>query len=204
MSNRTPVRFALVFLIAVSVPASAFHRQTAEITAITLPGDSDLPRVTAQGRRAMALQQPDGLFSYLPFITGAERTQLASNGAEPAAAYDGRTFAWESNTDPAGTGFPGWQIVLERDGGTIVSGDCLQHWAESDAYFSFLGKTMMKLMGFIKPHNVGPGWLKQCKPPKAELRGILDLEFENVLPSHGAPVLGGARERYRPAVLRVS
>src|SRR5262245_2023078 len=95
-------------------------------------------------------------------------------------------------------------LVLERHGGTVVSGDCLQHWAEPDAYFSFLGKAMMKMMGFIRPYNVGPGWLKQCKPPKQELRSILDLEFANVLPSHGAPVLGAARDHYRPAVMRVS
>lgn len=95
-------------------------------------------------------------------------------------------------------------LLLEKDGGTIVSGDCLQHWAEADAYFSFLGKVMMRLMGFIKPHNVGPGWLKACKPPKKDLRGILDLDFANVLPAHGSPVLTGARDHYRPAITRVS
>jgi hypothetical protein len=95
-------------------------------------------------------------------------------------------------------------LVLERHGGTIVAGDCLQHWAEPDAYCNFIGKTMLKLMGFIKPHNIGPGWLKQCKPPKEELRGILDLDFKNVFTSHGAAVVGGARESYRPAIERVS
>jgi hypothetical protein len=63
---------------------------------------------------------------------------------------------------------------------------------------------MMRMMGFIKPHNIGPGWLKQCKPPVAELRGILNLRFANVLPSHGAPVLGDARAHYRPAIERVT
>ena len=95
-------------------------------------------------------------------------------------------------------------LVLAREGGIVVSGDCLQHWHQTDPYFSFLGGLMMKMMGFIKPHNVGPGWLKQCKPPKPDLRGILDLEFANVLTSHGGPVVGGARDHYRPAVVRVS
>jgi hypothetical protein len=95
-------------------------------------------------------------------------------------------------------------LVLERHGGTIVSGDCLQHWSRPDAYFTFLGRVMMKMMGFIKPHNVGPAWLKQCKPPKPDLRGILDLEFANVLTSHGGAVVGGARDHYRPAIVRVS
>jgi glyoxylase-like metal-dependent hydrolase (beta-lactamase superfamily II) len=95
-------------------------------------------------------------------------------------------------------------LVVERDGGTLVTGDALQHWAEPDPYFSFLGKVMMKLMGFVKPHNVGPAWLKQCRPPKSELRGILDLTFANVLPAHGSPVLGGARDHYRPAIERAT
>jgi hypothetical protein len=95
-------------------------------------------------------------------------------------------------------------LVLERHGGTIVSGDCLQNWAAPDAYFSFLGKTIMRMMGFIRPHNVGPGWLKQCKPPKEDLRGILGLEFTNVLTAHGGAVVDGAREKYRPAIERVA
>jgi hypothetical protein len=91
-------------------------------------------------------------------------------------------------------------LVLARDGGVVVSGDCLQHWASTDAYFSFFGGLMMKMMGFIKPHNVGPGWLKQGRPPAGDLRAVLDLPFENVLPAHGAPVLGGAKPAWRPAI----
>jgi hypothetical protein len=99
---------------------------------------------------------------------------------------------------------PEGMLVLDRHGGTIISGDCLQHWKETDPYFSFLGSLMMKMMGFIKPHNIGPGWLKQCKPPKDELRAILDLKFTNVLTSHGAAVIGEARDKYRPAIERVT
>jgi hypothetical protein len=95
-------------------------------------------------------------------------------------------------------------LLLERHGGIAVTGDCLQHWHAPDAYFSFVAKTMMRFMGFIKPHNVGPAWLKQCKPPRDQMRGILDLPFANVLPSHGAEVVGDARARYRPAIERAS
>jgi hypothetical protein len=95
-------------------------------------------------------------------------------------------------------------LVLPSHGGVVISGDCLQHWATSDEYFNWFGKVMMKLMGFIKPHNIGPAWLKQTKPPKPDLKKILELEFANVLPSHGAPVLGGARDSYRAAIDRVT
>jgi len=95
-------------------------------------------------------------------------------------------------------------LLLEAHGGVAIVGDCLQHWHDTDAYFSWLARPMMRMMGFIRPHNVGPAWLKQGKPPPAQLRGILDLPFANVVPAHGAPVLGDARDRFRPAIERAS
>jgi hypothetical protein len=99
---------------------------------------------------------------------------------------------------------PEGMLLLPDHGGTVISGDCLQHWAEPDAYFSWLARPLMRMMGFMKPHNIGPGWLKQCKPPTDQLRAILNLPFANVLPAHGAPVIGEAREQYRPAIERVT
>jgi hypothetical protein len=95
-------------------------------------------------------------------------------------------------------------LLLARHGGLVVSGDCLQNWARSDAFFNGLGSVMMRAMGFFRPHNIGPAWLKQCKPPKEDLRAILAQPFANVLPAHGTPVLGGAAGLYRPAIDRVA
>ncbi len=93
-------------------------------------------------------------------------------------------------------------LLLDREGGILVAGDALQNWQQADPYFSLLGKLMMKGMGFIKPHNLGPGWLRAAKPAAAEVRGILDLPFAHVLPSHGTPVIGDAREKFRPVIER--
>ncbi len=91
-------------------------------------------------------------------------------------------------------------LWLEREGGILISGDCLQNWREPDAYFSTFAKPMMRLMGFIKPHNIGPAWLKGTKPPVNQLLGILDFEFEHVLPAHGTPAQVGAKASYRPRI----
>jgi hypothetical protein len=101
-----------------------------------------------------------------------------------------------------GTNPPEALLVLAREGGIVVAGDALQNWSRPDEYFSFFARPMMRVMGFIKPHNVGPAWLKQVKPAKEELLGILDLDFDKVLPAHGAPVLADAKARYRPAIER--
>jgi hypothetical protein len=91
-------------------------------------------------------------------------------------------------------------LLLERHDGVIVSGDCLQNWTKVDPYFSLLGGLMTRMMGFIEPHNIGPGWLKQGKPPAADIRAILAMPFTKVIPAHGTPVLEDARERYRPVI----
>lgn len=91
-------------------------------------------------------------------------------------------------------------LRLDRDGGILVVGDSLQNWAKPDENFNWLARIAMRLMGFLKPHNVGPGWLKEADPDREALRALLDLEFEHVVTAHGAPVIGGAREKFRPAI----
>jgi hypothetical protein len=93
-------------------------------------------------------------------------------------------------------------LLLPAEGGILVSGDSLQNWATTDDHFNWLAKRMMKWMGFIKPHNVGPAWVKQAKPVKADWPRVLELPFEHLLPAHGAPVIGGAKAAYRPAIER--
>ena len=91
-------------------------------------------------------------------------------------------------------------MLLDRDGGILIAGDSLQNWDKPDQNFSFLARLMMPRMGFIKPCNVGPGWRKATKPDASEIKAILDLGFEHVLPAHGAPVIGDAKKRYAPVI----
>ena len=59
----------------------------------------------------------------------------------------------------------------------------------------------MKRLGFFHAYLVGPAWLKSTKPAASDLKSIfLDSEYANVIPGHGDPVIGGAKEKYRPAV----
>lgn len=95
-------------------------------------------------------------------------------------------------------------LLLPAHGGTVISGDCLQNWATTDEFFSPLAKIMMRLMGFVKPHSIGPGWIKNCKPPKAQLAALAGETYANVLPAHGTAVVGNASSLYKPALERVA
>ena len=94
-------------------------------------------------------------------------------------------------------------LYLDREDGIVVSGDCLQNWGSTDRYFSLPARLFMRFMGFIKPHNVGPGWLKVANPDVAEIKALLDIEFQHVLPCHGAAVIGDARKLFEPAISRL-
>lgn len=90
--------------------------------------------------------------------------------------------------------------LIERHGGIVVAGDSLQHSPKPDEFFNWPAKIMMKRFGFFKPYNVGPGWLQFARPTASDVRSILDLEFEHVLPGHGAAVVGDAKNKYRPVI----
>lgn len=94
-------------------------------------------------------------------------------------------------------------LLLHREKGVLVAGDCLQNWEKPDQYFSFLAKLMMRMMGLIKPYNVGPAWLKVTSPDAQEIKDILKLDFKHVIPAHGQPVINEAKKLFGPAISRV-
>lgn len=94
-------------------------------------------------------------------------------------------------------------LLLDRHDGILVSGDCLQNWRHADEFFNLPAKIIMRLMGFFRPYNVGPGWLKSTKPDVEEIRRKLDVSFEHMLPAHGEPVIGGAKVSYAPTLERL-
>jgi hypothetical protein len=93
-------------------------------------------------------------------------------------------------------------LFLPRHDGVLIAGDCLQNIVARDRYFNWVACLMMPMMGFMRTCNIGPVWMKNSKPPLADIKSLLDTPFANVLPAHGTPVIGNARERYRPVVER--
>lgn len=91
-------------------------------------------------------------------------------------------------------------LLLKRDGGVLVTGDSLQNTPGPDEFVNFPAKIMLKRFGFFGPHLVGAGWLQFAQPSAEEVRSLLRLDFEHVLPGHGDPVISGAKEKYRPAL----
>jgi len=91
-------------------------------------------------------------------------------------------------------------ILLPHEGGTLLVGDVLQNWYPGADHFNWFGHLMFRIFGFVGSHRIGKGWIDNADPDLHAVRGLLDVPFENLLPAHGHPVIGGALEAYRPAI----
>jgi len=85
----------------------------------------------------------------------------------------------------------------------LISCDALQNWAEVDPYFDAASAEKMRALGLIEPANIGPGWHQAASPARADFGRLLRLPFDHLLPAHGTPIVGGAREPMASTVGRL-
>ncbi len=97
-------------------------------------------------------------------------------------------FVFETSSRPEGI------LVLEREGGILVSCDSLQNWTEADAFWDDNSAVAMK--GMIRPANIGPGWLQAMTPEPRDFHRLQQVAYRHVLPGHGRPLLDEAKEQY--------
>ena len=116
----------------------------------------------------------------------ATDAELVPGGDTPFA--NAQVFVFETSAKPEGL------ILIERDGGILISCDSLQNWVEPDRFFSDESIERMKPMGFIQPANIGPGWRTACKPQPSDFNRLKALRFRHLLPAHGQPLRDRAYE----------
>ncbi|MEM7538485.1 MAG: hypothetical protein AAF639_40330 [Chloroflexota bacterium] len=98
-------------------------------------------------------------------------------------------FSYKTSKMPEGL------LLIEREGGILISADSLQNW-EPDDFFSPIAKVVVRLGGYFRPANVGPAWLKKCQPEASDFVQVKALEFRHLLPSHGKPLRNTAKEDF--------
>jgi hypothetical protein len=102
------------------------------------------------------------------------------------------------------TKLPECILHIERAGGIIISCDSLQNWIEPDEYFSDDTRRLMTEMGFFKPTNVGPLWMRLMEPQAQDFARLQEVSFRHALCGHGTPVRDIAKEAYAATFQRVS
>ena len=57
-------------------------------------------------------------------------------------------------------------------------------------------------LGFIRPANIGPGWLRGCEPEASDFVRLKQLSFRHLLPAHGRPIRDQAHEQLNATFAR--
>lgn len=93
-------------------------------------------------------------------------------------------------------------ILVERQGGLLVTCDSVQHWVPKDV-MSPVAKVLTRFIGFQHPAQIGPPWRKRQTPPdgslKADFERLAALPFQRLIGGHG-----GLLESDGPALLRAT
>ena len=98
-------------------------------------------------------------------------------------------------------------VILLRDHRLLVTCDSLQYYPDR-RFCSLLARVAMPLMGFpLRRVIIGPLWLKAMTPEGGSLESdfdnILALDFDNLVPGHGALRRHDAKDSVRDAVAAV-
>ena len=96
-------------------------------------------------------------------------------------------------------------LLVQRDGGLLITCDAIQHWAPS-GLMSPLAKVATRLIGFQKPAQIGPPWRKKQTPPGGTLRGDFErlaaLPFRRLIGGHGGLLEVDAQAQVRASIAR--
>jgi len=113
---------------------------------------------------------------------------------------DAKLFVFEHTVAPEAA------LLLERDGGVLITCDSVQHWTNT-AGCSLMAKLATRFMGFMKPAQIGPPWRKAMTPEGGSLQPDFErlaaLPFAHLVGGHGGVLRDQARERLAETILRV-
>lgn len=104
-----------------------------------------------------------------------------------------------------GTQRPEAVMLVEREGGILLTCDSLQHYGDY-RFNSFMARMFMPFIGFKKDTVIGPIWRKFMEADAAVLEQefcqLLNWEFRLLLSAHGSLSRNNAHERVRIAIER--
>jgi hypothetical protein len=125
----------------------------------------------------------------------------ASDGVLATGAFaplrDAQIFSFASAR------FPEAALLLEREGGILVTCDAVQNWTHVDRFFSAETGAMFAAQGLIGEANLPATWRSACAPDASDFRGLAALPFQHLITAHGPPLLNAAQTRLRARIEEV-
>ncbi len=97
-------------------------------------------------------------------------------------------------------------LYTGEGGGLLITCDCVQNWEHTKGC-SPVAKVATRLMGFIKPAQIGPPWRKGMTPKGGSLepdfQRLATLDFVHLIAGHGSPLRDTAKTAFAATLQRV-
>lgn len=88
--------------------------------------------------------------------------------------------------------FPEALLLIQRQGGILISCDSLQNMNGPDQFFDQQTAEHFKEIGMFNPAGIGKMWLAACQIQASDIEQLQTLTFKHLLSAHGDPLLNNA------------
>ena len=110
-----------------------------------------------------------------------------------------RLFAFEATNQPEAA-------LLHEKAELLITCDSVQNWTSTEGC-SPAASLVTRMMGFIKPAQIGPPWRKRMTPKGGSLQPdferLASLPFRHLIGGHGDPLRDHAKDRFKETIKRV-
>ena len=182
----------LVSAVRLSDEAEAELKKLGDVKHVVRIGMHSMDDAYCVERFGATYWAPDGL------VADGLAHETLDAGALPFS--DARLFRFEDTVAPEAA------VLVERDGGILVTCDSVQNWVSLDGC-SMLARGVTRAMGFLHPMNIGPPWRKMMTKKggslKPDFERLAALPFEHAIGGHGDPAIGGAKAGLAATIARV-
>ena len=99
--------------------------------------------------------------------------------------------------------FPECVLLLEKEGGILITCDCIHNWLKHDQYFDMKTTMLLKVRGAFGEAHLNPIWRNACEQTTDHFQPIVDMTFKHLMSAHGAVLLNHAREKLIQSIAEV-
>ena len=136
----------------------------------------------------------------LPGVEHSNEGKTTDELSDDHVPFDGcRLFRFEHTVRPEAA-------LLRESEELLITCDSVQNWASTEGC-SAVGSAVTKMMGFMKPAQIGPPWRKKMTPKggslKPDFERLAALPFRHLIGGHGDPLRETAKERLEDTINRI-
>ena len=120
-------------------------------------------------------------------------TELVTDGEMPfPGCY---FFLFETSLFPEGV------LVIDKEGGILVTCDSIKNWVKADEFFSEETAKLYQQKSYFGYANISEVWKQATDVQASDFESLKKLSFRHLISAHGEPLLNDAHEKITKGII---